>query len=360
MTSLHPPQPHPTRGPLLLALAGAALFEIFTVAETQDRALMTASPWREDPYHTVVLFSGAMVAVLGLRVVLQLLTRRASEPADPACSRTAPDPACFRTAPDPARRASPHAERAASGDAEASVRPAVAMTVMVGLALAFEWAAVGLWSPSHLRPPATAELAGLIAGSLLTLAGAAVLLRFRQPGPHPARGECDGLSDFAFLCRDVPVLGPCTGGQGMAWLRVHANSVFLGLSLLVAAALTTAQAIGEGWTDPLLIGWMLVAVTGTALAVCVIGNAVCGFVARPVRTRASRITETSMVAGSLAMLVAIAFHDTLWDLVASGPLTSVPTLAGLSLGLGLAAATIVAVVSLIRPWRPIAGRRDRG
>jgi hypothetical protein len=123
--------------------------------------------------------------------------------------------------------------------------------------------------------------------------------------------------------------------------------VFLVLSVLAAAAITGAQAIGERLTDPLFIAWMLMAETAANLAFCVISNAVAGFIARPPRARPRRIAETSVVAGCIAILVAIAFHDALWSVLGTGPLTP-PALAALTLGAGLATSLVAAALRLAR------------
>ena len=55
---------------------------------------------------------------------------------------------------------------------------------------------------------------------------------------------------------------------------------------LAGLVITSAQAIGEGTTDPVLIIWLMIVETSSNLAFCVISNAIAGFIARsPARAR---------------------------------------------------------------------------
>ena len=127
-------------------------------------------------------------------------------------------------------------------------------------------------------------------------------------------------------------------------------TVFIMVSVLAAAGITGSEAIGEHWTDPLLIAWMLVVETTSYLAFCVISNAVAGFIARPARTRPRRVIETSVVAGCVAIQLATAFRDALWP--GPRPLTSVPALVALTLGAGLVASVVTAGMRFARTRRP--------
>jgi hypothetical protein len=124
-------------------------------------------------------------------------------------------------------------------------------------------------------------------------------------------------------------------------------TVFVTLSTLAAAALTGAQAIGERWTDPLLIAWFLVVAATSNLAFCVISNAVAGFIARPPRARPRRIAEASVVAGCVAISAATAFRDALWPVFGTDSLTSVPVLAAFTLGAGLVTSLVTAALLLV-------------
>ena len=200
------------------------------------------------------------------------------------------------------------------------------------------------------------QVGGLVVTSVLTVAVMMLLVRCRRRGGSSVRWQHDRLGDVVFVCRRIPVLRRWAGPQAAAWARRRAMTVFVVLSVLAGAVFTGFQAIGEGWTSPLLIAWMLIAETASNLAFCVISNAVAGFIARTPRTRPRRIAETSVVAGCLAILVAIAFHDALWSALGTGPLT-VPSLVALTLGAGLAASLATAALLLARASG--ANRQDR-
>ena len=135
-----------------------------------------------------------------------------------------------------------------------------------------------------------------------------------------------------------------------AWARGHAMTVFVALSALAGLAITSAQAIGERTTDPVIIIWFMIVETGSNLAFCVISNAIAGFIARPRRTRPRNITETSVVAGCLATLITIAFHDSPWSAFIAGPLTT-PALVSLTLGAGVVVSLATAALLLARTRR---------
>lgn len=296
---------------VLAGLGVAAAFEVTALPETQDKAVLAASPWRADPYHTAVSLAVFAVAVLASATALRLLARRAPDGRDRA---------------------------------RQLVRAAGTSTAAVAVALAFEWAAVVGGPPaSQWGTSVAVQVGGVAAVSVLTAAATPLLVRARRQRGWSGRWRDDWLGDAVFLCRRISVLRRWVGPRAAAWTRRRALTVFLALSLLAAAAVTGAQAVGERVTDPLLIAWMLTAETAANLAFCVISNAVAGFVARPPRTRARRVAETSVVAGCLATVLAIAFHDQLWSVLGSGPLTAA-ALAALTLGAGLAGSLVTAAL----------------
>lgn len=297
------------------SLGAAGVFEVLTVLETQDKTSWSVSPWRDDPYHTVVLLAEFAVPMLALAIALRLLARRA--PGGPDRSQQ-------------------------------TMRAAWVMTVMIGLTLAFEWAAVIDGIPARRWGTWTSvQVSGLVVTSVLTAVVTVLLVRCRRQRGSPSRWQHDWLDDVAFLCRQIPVLRRWASARAAAWVRRRAMTVFVVVSVLAAAAITGAQTIGERLTDPLFIAWMLIAETAANLAFCVISNAVIGFIARPPRTRPRHIAETSIVAGCLAILVAIAFHNALWSAFGTGPLTF-PALAALTLGAGLATSSVTATMLLAR------------
>ena len=295
------------------SLGVAGVFEALTVLETQDKTVRAASPWQDDPYDVVVSLTQFTVPMLALVIALRLLAWRAPGGADRA---------------------------------RQTVRAAGAMITLVGLTLATEWAAVVARTPSS---PAGAWIrvliGGLAAGSVLTVAVAVSLVRESRRHRVSRGRRHDWLDDALYLCQRTPVLRHRVGPQATVWVRRHAMTVFVVLSTLAAVAVIGAQAIGEGWTDPLLMAWALIVVATSYLAFCVISNAVAGFIARPPRTRPRRVAEASMVAGCVAISASTAFRDALWPMFGTGSLTSVPAMAALTLGAGLV--TSVATAALL-------------
>ncbi|MFR0357539.1 hypothetical protein [Streptomyces sediminimaris] len=310
------------------SLGTAGVFEASTLLATQDKTVRAASPWQDDPYDVVVSLAQFTVPVLALVITLRLLAWRAPGGADRA---------------------------------RQTVRAAGAMTTLVGLTAASEWAAVIAGTPAPVPGAWTSVLiGGLVGDSVLAAVSALLLVRRRRRWGPSGRWRYDWLDDALHVCGRVPVLRRWAGPAAAAWVRRRAMTVFVMLSTLAAAAVTGTQAIGEHWTDPLLTAWFLTVAATSDLAFCVIGNAVAGFIARPPRTRKRRIAEVSVVAGCVAISAATAFRGALWPVFGTGPLTSVPALAALTLGAG-AVTTVVtaAVLSTCFPRTPSRPARRR-
>ncbi|MCD9876449.1 hypothetical protein [Streptomyces guryensis] len=296
------------------SLGTAGVFEALTLLATQDKAVRAASPWQDDPYDAVVSLAQFTVPMLALVIALRLLAWRAPGGADRA---------------------------------RQTVRAAGAMTTLIGLTVVSEWAAVIARTPAVVagRWPSVL-VSGLVACSILTAVSAVLLVRWRRGRGPSGRWRYDWLGDAVFVCRRIPVLRRWAGPDAAVGVRRRAMTVFVTLSMLAAVAVTAAQAVGERWTDPLLIVWFLIVVATSDLAFCVISNAVAGFIARPPRTRRRRIAEASVVAGCIAISVATAFRDALWHVFGTGLLTSVPAVAALTLGAGLATSVGTAMLLL--------------
>lgn len=296
------------------ALAAAAVFEAVTVPETQDKTLWAATPWKADPYHAVVSLTQFAVPALVLLIALRLLARRAPGGSDRS---------------------------------HQTVRAAGATTALVGFTLAVEWAAVVVQANAASAGPwTTTATVALAVVSVLALAATSLLVRSRRQRGASGRWRQDGLGDVVHLCRRIPVLRRWATPRVAEWARRRAMTVFLVLSVLAAAALTGAQAVGERMTDPVLITWWLAAMTAAGLTFCLVGNAVAGIVARPPRSGPRCVAEASALAGCLGVLAATAFHDPLWSALASGPLTP-SALATVTLGAGAAAFLLTAAVGML-------------
>ncbi|WP_069466648.1 hypothetical protein [Actinacidiphila rubida] len=305
----------PRGGQAALAAVGAGLgtavlFEPLSLLATQDKSVRAASPWQDDPYDAVVGLAEFAVPVLALVIALRLTVWWAPG------------------GPDRAQQ---------------TVRAAGAATAFAALAAGFEWAALLGGRHRADRDGWTWLLTGgLAAVSLLVLGTARLLVRGRSPLGSSAGWRHDWLGDALLVTGRVPVLRRWAAPGAAAWVRAHAWTVFVTLSVCAAAALTAAQAVGERWTDPLLIAWMLVALTASHLAFCVVSNTLAGFVTRPPRSRARRVAEASVVTGCVALQAAITFRAGLLPAVGSRSLSSVPVVAAVTVGAGLAAATATA------------------
>jgi hypothetical protein len=300
----------PALAAIMASLGTAGLFEVLALVATHLRTVRRASPWQDDPYDLVVSLSEFAVPMLALVIALRLLAWRAPG------------------GPDREQQ---------------TLRAAGTMTALVTLTLAFEWAAVAVGAHRPRWNGWTAVLVGgLAVVSVLALVVIAMLARRRHPRGSAGRWRHDWLGDVVLVCQRVPVARRWATPAVVDLVRRRAMAVFLALSALAAAVLVGALAIGERWTNPLLIAWALVVLTASYLAFCVVSNALAGFIARPPRSRPRRVAEASVVAGCVATQVATAFRDGLHRLVAIGPVTTVPTLAALTLGAGLVVALATA------------------
>jgi hypothetical protein len=303
------------------SLGAAGIFEAATVLATQDKTVRAASPWQDDPYDAVVSLTQFAVPMLALAITLRLLAWRAPGGQDRM---------------------------------RQTVRAAGAMTALIGLTLVFEWAALIGGAHAAAWGTWTGVLAGgLVVVSMLTAVVAVLLVRRRGSGGSPVRRRHDWLGDVVFLCARIPALRRWVTPDAAAWTRRRAMTVFVALSVLAATGITAAQSIGERWTNPLLIAWMLVVETTSNLAFCVISNAVAGFIARPPGPRRRRVVEASVVAGCVAIQLAVAFRDVLRPAIGAAALTSVPAVAAITLGAGLVTFMVTAGLLLGRARRPI-------
>ncbi len=300
---------------VLVSLGAAVLFEVLTVLETQNHAVRSVSPWRDDPYNTPVSLAQLTVPVLVVVIGLRLLAWRWPGRLDRA---------------------------------QQVLRAAAVMTALIAVTAMCEWSAVAVRADHTSWTGRTGLLiAGLAVGSLV-VAAAAVLLARCGSRDAAAGWRHDWLGDIVQACGRFPVLRNWPAGRLADWMRAHAMAVFVAVSLTAAVVVTSGMAVGEGWRDPLLIGWSVVADTTAFLAFCVISNAIACFIARRPRTLVRRAAEVAAVSGGAAILVTIAFHDSLWHLVRGRPLTSVRDLAVLTLGAGAIAAAAASTVLL---WR---------
>jgi hypothetical protein len=117
------------------------------------------------------------------------------------------------------------------------------------------------------RNPSTPWLIAAVGVSSATSIGCAVAVRRAHRQLPQGRSDGDWLDDLAqlvdqvFSARTLDLRGP------IALPRRHVVAFAAAASLLGGLAMTGAQAIGEGWTDPVPIG------TGRLLAFCLVSGA---------------------------------------------------------------------------------------
>jgi hypothetical protein len=288
------------------AFALATACEAFLVVGTQDRSVMTVTPWQDDPYHawiSLVVFALPMLlVVVALRSVGSLL---------------------------------PGARSSSAGRRRDLVRAGLVLDAFVAATVLDCWAAVALREHRGLWDARTTWL--LVVLTLLTGALPVVvrlgLRDLRAARPQP---DTDWVGDV--LPRPLA-----------AWVRRHDRVVFLGASVVAAMLIVGALAVGEGWTDPLLIAWALAVEVTCYYAFCVLTNAVLGFLDRPDR---DRTLERAVVTGSLALQAAVAFHGQLEPVVGVGSPDGVPRLVEVTLAPGLLAFVVAMILLRFRPARP--------
>ncbi|GAA4244507.1 hypothetical protein GCM10022255_007830 [Dactylosporangium darangshiense] len=293
------------------------MFEALTVLATQDKAVRAVSPWQDDPYDVFVSFAVVAVPPLAVVIAARLLVWHAPG------------------GPDREQQ---------------TARAAGALTGVTGLPLVFEWSAVMVGAHRAVwNGWTTALIAGLAVVSVLALAAGGIVWRSRSPRAAASGWQHDWLGDVALLASRLPVVRRWAGPGVVEWTRRHATGVFAAASLLAAAGVIGAQAIGEGWTDPLLIGWAVTVVATSMFAFCILTNTAAGFIARPARTRPAHVAERSVLAGTAVLVAMTAFRDPLWTVLTGGPVTTVPVLVSLTVGAGLAASGLTAAVLAARP-----------
>lgn len=319
---------------LWVSVAGAAAFTVFAGLTTQDHAVRAGGPWQNDPYDGVVSFTEFLVPALTALILVRASLLRGH-------------------APQPVFRLTQ------------LLRAAFASTLLVAATVITDWLALALRAD---RPLWNDGLPWLVAALALVTATAAagLVLQWRVfrrlPPGDPQRPGGDWLDDLAVLLQaPVPHL-PRTGRRLIAGLdrravfafaRRHIVAFAATAALASGLALTTAEAIGEHWTSPLLF------VTATAIGaggffafamICDGALQITAPRARPTpRTRARRAARAAATTGALALPVSAVFRDTLGAALGhEGPATAVTRLSAITFTGASAAAVLAAGVSLTR------------
>ena len=307
-----------TRSAALLALwltaADAVLFTAFAYLTTQVRSVRAGSPWQSDPYDGVVSFTVFLVPFL-----LALITARGT--------------LLWRSIPQPATRY------------VQLLRAAVAATALIAATVATDLLAVLLRADHDLWNTRTPALVvSLVPLALLSTAALAAQIRALsalRTAEAPGRAEEDWLGDLARL---IPARFADRLTTPIAFVRRHTDAVLALLALSGGIAMTGAEAIGEGWTSPVLVLTVLAAATGGFYGPGSVANAYLHIADpghREGRGRVRRALRTAFTAGAFALPVSTVFRDALWEATGHGRVTTPQTLAGIVAVSGCAAAAAV-------------------
>ena len=364
------PVGHPGRPAAAWALSAtvavAVAFTAFAVVTSQAKGIRAGSPWQDDPYDGVVSFTVFLVPTLALLIVARAALNR-------------------RSAPAPVFRA------------EQLLRAALVCITLVAATVITDWLALALRADRPLWNAGTPWLVAALA--LVTVAvGAAVLLvlRARRRLPERKRSGPDGdwLDDLPVLIARLPTpVRRAAGWSGRdsvtRFAREHIVAIAATASLASSLLDTTAQAVGEGWSSPLLFFTGVAVGAGGFFAFSMASNVVLQIAVprggvrgagqftgpcpvagaapiadpRLVASPARRAARVAVVVGSLALPVAAVLRDSIWATLGwAGEVDSPEWFAAITFGGAfLAAAVTFVVVLLARPARPRPlGRRDGG
>ncbi len=269
-------------------------FTVFAFLTTQVREVRAQSPWQDDPYVTVASYTVFLVPTL----VILILIRRWRGP-----RRT------FQL-----------------------LRATQLMTVLVAITVGTDAIAVAVKADHDRWGPRTVGqvwmLLALAVATIVSLVLIAVALRGTEDEPG------DWLDDIPVFPRFV-----------RANLLLATTLLSLAGSIVVIGAL----AIGEGWTQPLMVAFFVVAYAAGLFAFCLIANSV-------MRVAASELRLPAAVVGALlGIQAAIALRDSIWVVTGhDGPVTSLGVLAVMAIVSAIVCAGVVEVVRRIklgRVWR---------
>jgi hypothetical protein len=255
------------------------VFTAFAVVTTQVKAVRAGSPWQDDPYDGVVSFTVFLVPALAFLIAVRVaLTRNRSG--------------------EPVHRAS------------------LVAGALVGATAVTDWIAVALRADRPLWNGWTPWLIGAL--TLVTAATAVTL-----PVVWRARRRLTGAEPHGDWLADLPL-------PAKAFIRRHIVAIAALASLAAGLAITTAEAVGEGWTSPLLFLTGVAIGAGGLFAFSMATNALLHVAVPPAkrRSRLHRALRFAVVLGAAALPVAAVLRDDIWPPVDSPERFAVVTFGG--------------------------------
>ncbi len=303
------------------SVLAAAAFVAFAAVTTQLKEVRAGSPWQNDPYNTVVSFSEFAVPALAVSILLRCTLNRHHDPVPR-----------FRV--------------------EQLVRGSVVCTVLIAGTAVVDWIGVAVLADRALWDGTTRWLIGALA-AISALAAVGLLLGSRaartlRPVAHSGTGG-DWLDDARELLRRNG-LGRLLSDQAVGLVRRHLLPAAGLLSLIAAGGVVGASAVGEGWTDPALIGYTLGVAWTSYFAFCLICNAAMRIAARPPISQLRHAVEISAIAGCLGVQVAVAFNNSIPAMLGRrGDTATVGQLVVVTAAVAVVAAGITFGVMVARP-----------
>ncbi len=200
-------------------------FTAFAVITTQVHGVRMGSPWQDDPYNGVVSLTQFFVPALAVLVLARTTL----------CRRRVPQPV-FRI--------------------DQLLRAAVVGTLLVAVTVAVDWLAVAVHADRRLWDQGTRWLIiALIPLTAVVIASLRLQRRaFRQlPSRDRRRPDGDWLDDLGGVLHGPAMIG---------WVRNRIMALTVVASSVAGFLVSTAQAIGEGWSSPLLFVAMTAAAAG--------------------------------------------------------------------------------------------------
>ncbi|MFI1098604.1 hypothetical protein [Streptomyces sp. NPDC020917] len=329
---------HPARAAVGRAardgLAAAVLFTAFAEVTSHVRAVRAGSPWQDDPYDAVVSFTLFLVPALAALAAARSVLLRRDEPQP----------------------------RFRIGQLQRAWGLCAALIATTALT---DWTAVALRADRGLWTGVTPWLvtALVLPTAAAAVAGAAVL-RVRRLLPPCGRGDSavagDWLDDLAPMVRDLAVHlpAPLTRAVDRAvthrrftsavqFTRRHVVGLAGAAAGLGGALLAAAEAVGEGWTDPLL--WLTAASVhaGGFFAFAMLCNATLSIAvprANGRRRGSARAARHAVTAAALAVPLTGALRAPLRPLI--GRTDTVPALAELVFAGAAVAGVLTFVVAV--------------